>query len=148
MPNSSTLCLDANLVIALVTAERFSPLALAWWTRVTLDEKEVCAPSLLRYEVTAALYRKALRGPLSWEDARLSLEQALQLDITYLQPSGLATRAFELAMQFNLPTPYDAHYLALAEYLACPLWTADERLFNSVRAVFPLIHWLGNFKGE
>ncbi|HOV49129.1 MAG TPA: hypothetical protein PLM06_10890 [Anaerolineae bacterium] len=78
MPNSSTLYLDAHLVIALVTAERLSPLALAWWTRVMLDEKEVCALSLLRYEVTAVLYREALRGPLSWEDARLRTRRAVQ----------------------------------------------------------------------
>lgn len=34
-------------------------------------------------------------------------------------------RAFELRANV---TPYDAGYVALAEALDCPLWTADRRL--------------------
>ena len=37
----------------------------------------------------------------------------------------------------------DAYYLALAEMERCEFWTADERLYNSVKDGFPLIHWLG-----
>jgi predicted nucleic acid-binding protein len=39
----------------------------------------------------------------------------------------------ELAAAHNLAAAYDAHYLALAERLGIDCWTADERLYNSVR---------------
>ena len=42
-------------------------------------------------------------------------------------------RILELASQFKLPARYDAHYLALAEREQCEFWTADERLYNSVK---------------
>jgi len=57
-------------------------------------------------------------------------------------------RAFELAARFRRPAAYDAHYLALADYLECPLWTADQRLYNAVRADFPRIRWLGDYRAE
>ena len=60
--------------------------------------------------------------------------------------SPVPIRAFELATRFRRPAAYDAHYLALAEHLACPFWTADERLYNSVRDSFPLIRWLGDLR--
>jgi predicted nucleic acid-binding protein len=66
-----------------------------------------------------------------------------QLDIVYLDPADLPTRAIELAELFHRPNTYDSFYLALAERLDCPFWTADERLFNAVSPGFKLIHWLG-----
>ncbi len=36
-------------------------------------------------------------------------------------------------MRYNLPATYDAHYLALAEWMEIDLWTADMRLVNSLK---------------
>ena len=38
---------------------------------------------------------------------------------------------------------YDAHYLALAESRQCECWTADERLWNTVKKDLPWVHWVG-----
>jgi hypothetical protein len=39
----------------------------------------------------------------------------------------------------------DARYLALAERESCEYWTADERLWNSVRAQLGWVRWLGEY---
>jgi len=145
MPRSP-VCIDANLVVGLVTTEAQSKRALALWAEWMRGNTRVIAPTLLRYEVTSALRRKALQGVLSAQDARRALEQALSLDIELLDPPTLSLRAFDLAARFNRPAAYDAHYLALTEILGAEFWTADERLYNAVREGFPHIHWLGNYQ--
>jgi predicted nucleic acid-binding protein len=62
-----------------------------------------------------------------------------------LSPLALSTRALELADRFGLSATYDAHYLALAEREGCEYWTADERLWNSVRAQLGWVRWLGEY---
>ncbi|MFQ6100918.1 MAG: type II toxin-antitoxin system VapC family toxin [Anaerolineae bacterium] len=147
MPRSP-VCVDANVVVALVTAERFSHAALALWQELTHRDLQPVAPLLLRYEVTSTLRRKIVRGAMSSEDAGQALREALALDIHYLDPPGLSEQAFELAARFQRPAAYDAHYLALAHHLNCSFWTADERLYNSIRADCPRIRWLGAHRPE
>ena len=147
MPKSQ-VCVDANIVVALVTAERFSRAAFALWQELTRKDLQLLAPLLLRYEVTSTLHRKIVRGAMSSEDAGRALREALALDIHYLDPPGLSEQAFELAARFQRPAAYDAHYLALADHLDCPFWTADERLYNAVHADFPHIRWLGGYRTE
>jgi predicted nucleic acid-binding protein len=44
----------------------------------------------------------------------------------------------------NLPTAYDAQYLAVAQRYECDFWTADEHLFNVATGSVPRTFWLGN----
>ena len=51
----------------------------------------------------------------------------------------------ELASELRLGAVYDAYYLALAESLACELWTADRRFHRiAANASYP-VHWVGDF---
>ena len=144
---SSPICIDANLVVIIVAPEAQRPAVLRLWESWLEQDRELVAPRLLTYEVTAALWRKVWRGLLPQEEAQRAVKAALDIGVTLLDPPGLSERAFELAAHFRRPAAYDAHYLALAERLSCPFWTADERLYNAVYADFPLIHWLGNYRG-
>jgi predicted nucleic acid-binding protein len=145
MPNSP-VCVDASIIVALVTSEAQSERALALWSEWMRGDIRVTAPALLRYEVTSALRRKVVRGVMTLQDAQRALEEALSLDIELLDPPGLSLHAFALAARFNRPAAYDAHYLALAEVLEGKFWTADERLYNAVREDFPNIRWLGDYR--
>lgn len=51
----------------------------------------------------------------------------------------------DFASRFAQPAAYDAHYLALAEREGCEYWTADQRLWNTVKAALPWVRWLGNY---
>jgi len=139
---NKTVCVDASFVVALLAPERYTASAIALWEIWMQDDIEVLVPTLLNYEVTSALYRKAFTGKYAAEDAHAALQQFLKLDIESIYLPELNLTASALAKQYNRPNTYDAHYLALAEHFACPLWTADERLYNVVKGKFEFIKWI------
>ena len=135
---NSWICVDANVVVRLVADPTDRPVRQLW-ERWDEEARSVTAPSLLRYEVTNALYRRWRLGEVSESAARDSLHAALALSIHLRNEPDLHARAFTMAGRFALPAAHDAHYQALAESLGAELWTADERL---ARAVRPQLSWL------
>jgi predicted nucleic acid-binding protein len=144
----SPVCVDASIAVKIVSPEELRPVAIQLWQSWLDQDREIVAPYLFEYEVTSALLRKAVRGALSLDEARRALHAALGMKVTLLDPPGLSEQALELAVRFNRPAAYDAHYLALAEQLRCPFWTADERLCIAVRSDFPYIQWLGDYRPD
>ena len=139
----SLVCVDASVIISLVTPENQSLKTLNLWAKWMQEDICVVAPLLLKYEVTSALRRKVVRGIMSYEDARRSLETVSSLDIEFFDQSELSLRAYDMASRFNLPTAYDAYYLAVAEILECEFWTSDERLYNAFSGNFSNLCWIG-----
>ena len=129
MNNSSTVCVDANIVIQRVVSNTAEDL---WETWVGSGVRLI-APTLLYYEVTNGLYRYLKAGIFSLETVEKTLRAAMALPIELVGEADLHQRAKDLAAKYNLPAAYDAHYLALAERLEVELWTADARLFNAVQ---------------
>jgi predicted nucleic acid-binding protein len=103
----------------------------------------ILAPSLLAYEVANALYRRALLGELRMEDVESGLARILDAFHKLDQDRATHVRAVKIAHEFDRPTPYDAHYLALAEREGCECWTADERLWNAVKHRLSYVRWVG-----
>ena len=137
--HSSTVCVDANLVIRLVADPSDEPVRRLW-ERWDIERQQLAAPTLLRYEVTNALYRYQKQGSMSGSSAQLALRAALSLPISLHGEADLHWRALDLAQRFSLPAAYDAHYLALAERLGAAFWTADQRLARAVRPALPWVH--------
>lgn len=142
--NKSLVILDANIFITFLSKEPNYQRALALWQSFVESEARIVAPLLLRYEVTSVLYRKARGKLLDKIFAQEALSIFNAMDISWHDNIDLTQRAYELAIFFNRPTTYDAHYLALAEMHNCPFWTGDARLFNAIHEQFPLIRWVGN----
>ena len=129
---NSWLCIDANLVIRLV-ADPKDESTRELWEQWDAEKRQLAAPTLLYYEVTNVLYRYQKQGLLSWSAVRLALKAALSLPLHLHGESDLHWRALDLAGRFSLPAAYDAHYLALAEWLGGEFWTADEKLADAVK---------------
>jgi predicted nucleic acid-binding protein len=136
---NSWLCVDANLVIRLVADPRDESIRRLW-EQWDAEKRQLAAPTLLYYEVTNALYRYQKQGLLSASAVRLALEAALSLPLRLYGESDLHWQALDLAERFSLPATYDAHYLALAEWLGGEFWTADRRLAQAVQTALPWVH--------
>lgn len=145
---NSWVCVDASLVIKLVVEEAYSREARSLWRTWQNEGREIAAPSLLRYEVTSVLRKHVVRGLRTTAESRQALELALAFEIEYVEPVSIHLRTFEWADRLGRPAAYDAHYLAVAEYLACDFWTADERLVNAAQDTSSWVRWLGEVKGS
>jgi predicted nucleic acid-binding protein len=91
------------------------------------------APTLWAYEITSALCKVVHFGALTPDQGRRALMLAQKLDIRSVPPDDAQVRkAFDWTMRLKRAAAYDSFYLALAETMACELWTADKRLRNAV----------------
>lgn len=103
--------------------------------RAFMANQDLCAPSLLDYEVVAALRGLTLRGHLSVPRAEDALTDFEDLQVQRW-PSGDALRRRAFQLRANV-SAYDAAYVVLAEALDRPLLTRDTRLS---RAAGSLVH--------
>ncbi len=131
MNNSSTVCIDANIVVKMVIFP--DDVIRDLWESWQGAGAQVAAPTLLYYEVVNSLHQYQKHGLLSAEAIGQALDTALDLPVTLIGDAELHRRACDLAATYHLPAAYDAHYLALAERLGVDLWTADARLVNTMQ---------------
>lgn len=97
--------------------------------RARLAAEELHAPSLVDFDVVAALRGLTLGGHLSVTRAEDLLTDFDDLPVQrWPSADALRRRAFQLR---NNVSAYDAAYVALAEALDCPLVTRDGRLARS-----------------
>jgi predicted nucleic acid-binding protein len=137
----SWLCVDASLVVRLVVNP--SDMAVQQlWEQWDVEKRQVAAPTLVFYEVSNALYRYQTHELMSGSAVRLALKAALALPVRLFGEPELHGLALDLAERFSLPAAYDAHYLALAEWLGGEFWTADRRLVRAVQKDLPWVHAL------
>lgn len=137
---SGFVVVDASLTFKWLVAEEDSERATALLRLWARDGKRLAAPHLLPAEVTNALHRKVVQSQLERGQAARLVERMKSLPFELHDPPGLHMRALELASQLGQGAVYDAHYLALAELLACEYWTADERFRRAASTVFDEVH--------
>lgn len=144
---SDVVVVDTSVALKWVLHEGDSPLAEALLNDWFEHDITIVAPSLLAYEITNALYQKTRKGEIDLHQTKEALKALDLLGISFNFPGDftLSERALELASRFSLPATYDAHYLALAEQLACDLWTADTRMWHSIQGKLSWVRWLGDY---
>jgi predicted nucleic acid-binding protein len=145
---SDVVVVDASLALKWVLIEEDSDIAKMLLSRWIDEGKEIRAPALLAYEVTNIIYRQVFANKSTYEEANQELTDLFSVGIvfTFSLYENISTQAMKLAHRFNLPAAYDAHYLALAERENCEYWTADTRLWNSVKNKLSWVHWLGDYQ--
>jgi predicted nucleic acid-binding protein len=129
---SRPLVVDASFAFRLILPgpqqDEYRSLVLEWLER----GQRLVAPTLWVYEMTSALCEVVRFGGLTPEEGARALALALALDIELVPPDeDLVRSAFAWTQRLDRGAAYDSFYLALAERLDCPLWTADQRLCDA-----------------
>jgi predicted nucleic acid-binding protein len=133
--NKDIVVIDANITIKWVVKEADSRMADTLLTEWINQRKLLVVPVLFFSEIANILLKKVRRNILTIARAREATTFILdtKMEIHWPADPNISIKALEIAHAYNLPAVYDAHYLALAEREQCEFWTADERLYNSVK---------------
>jgi predicted nucleic acid-binding protein len=141
--SADEVVVDASLALKWIEQEPYSAEASALLENWRLRHCRLLAPALFAYEATNAIAKRVRREQLTLEAAKQRLAALLENGPALEQDPGINLRALEIMERFALPSACDAHYLALAETRQCECWTADERLWNTVKKELSWVHWIG-----
>jgi predicted nucleic acid-binding protein len=119
------IVLDASAVLELLLG---TPAGARVARRIASAGNVLSAPHLLDLEVAQVLRRFLRDGDIDLARGQEALEALRLLDIARYAHDIFLPRIWQLR---DSVTAYDAAYLALAETLAAPLLTLDERLSRS-----------------
>ena len=98
------------------------------WADGALASRNVAVPEIAIPEAANILRRLELTGRSDPNDVHNAFASLMRLEVQLFSFMPFAERVWELRQ--NL-TVYDAWYVALAEWLNCPLVTLDQRLSRS-----------------
>lgn len=140
---TDSVVVDASLALKWTIREDDSDLAddlLDDWTN---QDRRLLAPSWFGCEMANVVYQRVRRGLISFSDGQSALDEIFaRITFIDIEPR-LARRAYEMAHELQQRASYDAQYAALAEYLGCELWTADQTFALAAKPVFPWVRLLG-----
>lgn len=130
------VCFDTSVIIKLFVVEERSDQAEELFTEAMSARVPILAPAFAWAEVGSILRKKVRQGLLSLEEAEQAWRDFIDLPITYVNSTEIMRLAWSIASQYNLPTIYDAVFLATAETAPdgpADFWTSDSILVKTVR---------------
>jgi predicted nucleic acid-binding protein len=98
------------------------------WAEQAIEREGLYAPELVRAEVMNILRRFERAKQITPPEANAARDDLMQLEIELFPFDPFSRRIWELR---HTVTSYDAWYVAIAEELAFPLVTLDDRLARS-----------------
>lgn len=138
------IVVDASVAVKCLVPEPDTPAAM----RLLNAKSELLAPDILWVELASATCKKVRQGEIPLEGSAEILKDFRSLPIKTYSSDALVDTALRVALEAGISV-YDAVYLSLAYRHDCSLVTADKKLHDRVRLVYPQAEtvWLGNFKG-
>lgn len=137
------VCVDAGFIVKFVSPEPDSELVEARFHQWKTEGVELIAPAFATAEIDSVLRNKVVRKELVSDVADAAFHLALRLPIAFESTTESRERAWQLAKDLELPTVYDAVYLALAEQRGCEFWTADRKLVERTGSRLRWVRALG-----
>ena len=146
--NNLRAVIDSNIAICALILSEQTKIAFGLLERLRQEEVSLHAPRLWVYEVTSGIHKYLHAKIIQPDVAEDAISAAFDLDINMLDDTpDLCRSASRWATRLNQMAVYDSFYLAAAEFLNAPLWTADKRLANAAKQLgVDWVHWMENLE--
>ena len=132
---TADIILDSSVIAKWFFPEESGQLALKIKDDFTANVTSISAPLLLYWEINNLLKTATKRSRITAKSAVSVYEAFLKLNFIVYSSEELMAKTLKIAIQFDISS-YDASYVALAEYLQKPFFTADQKLLSKVISNF------------
>ena len=141
--NSDRVCVDASLALAWLLPIQHDDRADALQRRWHANGIQLTGPPMFHAEVISVLREQVFFKRMTAAEGEEGYSVYLDIPIRIIDNPAVYRRAWELAAEHNQRRTYDMQYLAVAEMEDCELWTADKRLYNSLKGKNNRVRWIG-----
>ena len=132
---TADIILDSSVIAKWFFPEESGQLALKIKDDFTANVTSISAPLLLYWEINNLLKTATKRSRITAKSAVSVYEAFLKLNFIVYSSEELMAKTLKIAIRFDISS-YDASYVALAEYLQKPFFTADQKLLSKVISNF------------
>ena len=132
---TADIILDSSVIAKWFFPEENGQLALKIKDDFTANVTSISAPLLLYWEINNLLKTATKRLRITVKSAVSVYEAFLKLNFIVYSSEELMAKTLKIAIQFDISS-YDASYVALAEYLQKPFFTADQKLLSKIISNF------------
>lgn len=150
LTTSKTLVIDANIAIAVVVPAPLTVVARDLLRQWLENDVTIVAPTLWLAETASVIRRYVHAKQMTPQEGSNALDNLLALSISIVPDDQIACRnAYRWSSLLGQIRAYDGFYLALAESMNAPLFSADRRLVNRGQQLgLTWIHWAGGPHGD
>lgn len=136
-PRLGDVCLDASVIVKLLTRESDSQKAADLFGRLIEEKAKIFEPNFLKIEVYSTLRKKAYLKELSIKKVRDSLKYFQELSCQYRdEEKSLLDQTLKLSEKLTMPVIYDCLYLALAKKEKAVFISADKKFISKAKKVY------------
>ena len=132
---TADIILDSSVIAKWFFPEESGQLALKIKDDFTTNVTSISVPLLLYWEINNLLKTATKRSRITAKSAVSVYEAFLKLNFIVYSSEELMAKTLKIAIQFDISS-YDASYVALAEYLQKPFFTADQKLLSKIISNF------------
>ncbi|AFY78234.1 putative nucleic acid-binding protein, contains PIN domain [Pleurocapsa sp. PCC 7327] len=136
-------CLDTSVLVSYLVPDEHEPQADTLVLEAVSGAARLVAPAFAWAEIGSVLRKKIRMDLLTAEQAQGCYEDFCNFPIDYINEESVRMRSWELAQQYQLPTLYDASFLAVAESESAQFWTIDRVLLDRLSPRPAYVHELG-----
>ena len=135
---SNVVCIDSSIIVKLLTWEEGSEETEILVEKIIARGQKILMPDFAITEIGSVLRKKSRNKEITVEESEELWKIFLDFKfIRFISSKEIAEIAWNISVEENLPTLYDAAFLAVAKMNSdedniCEFWTADKRLFNSL----------------
>jgi predicted nucleic acid-binding protein len=139
------LVIDSSVAIKWFVAEDDSATAMKILEAYKHNKIRFLAPDLIYAEFGNIIWKKQIFQNFDSTDADFAIREIQKITINITPAIDSLDDTYQIAVKHKR-TFYDSLYLALSVRENCEFVTADEKFYNSVKADFPNIVLLANWK--
>lgn len=141
------LVVDTSVAVKWFLDEPHASRALDVWRAIQHGAYRPVVPDLVYPEFANTIWKHVRRHRLDPSDGEVIIATFLALPVDVVPSHAILVSAFRIACNLGLPV-YDALFLALSQEAGAEMVTADEQLYQAVRAHFPRLRWLAAWDAE
>lgn len=143
----NSICVDANIVISCLSPDEKSQNQNHFLKSMVEGAYLIWVPSLINFEIGAALNRKKNRNLITDADFNAVIEFFFKLPVLMMWNEELLLKTHEFQKK-GIRSYYDASYLAVASLKKIPLITGDQEVITKGKKIYPSIYTPTTFEAR